>query len=784
MVQSRIFRGTLCGLILLIAAAGAALAQTTSVSGQITDPNGNAIKGATITVTNTLTGSVRTATSSGEGTYSFAQMAPGMYRVRAEAQGFKSMVLEDVQVLVSTPLTLNIPFTDVGAVSDAVTVTGGETAINTTDATLGNSFNSVQVKDLPLNARNVVGLLSLQPGVTPAGYVNGGRSDQANVTLDGVDVNEQQTGEAFFSVLRTTPDSLQEFRVVTTNPNADQGRSSGAQISLITKSGSNDFHGSVYEYHRNTATSANNWFNNKAGVPREALIRNNFGGAIGGPIVKDRFFFFFNYEGFRESRGATAVREVPLQGVLGSGNVRYIAADQAAANTTPCPTPTNAGRRCVTLTSAQINAAYIAANGVSPGINPAATAALGAAAGKYVANDTTTGDGLNTGGFRFNASTPSSFDTYITKLDFNLTEKQTLFVRANYQNDTVVRTRWLPDTFAPTTWVHPKGIAGGHTWTASNALVNNFRYGFTRDAFTSGGDSAENSVNFRFIFQPLAFSRSLERVTPVHNIIDDLSYTRGNHAMQFGTNIRLVTNARTSFAAAYDNAITNPSFYDFSGDVVINDEENLTPIFSNVATGSRIDLRDALTAIIGRYSQYGTNINYDASGKLIPSGEGIERKFKTQEYEFYGQDSWRVNPNFTLTYGLRWSTSTPVYEANGIQVKPTVSLGDFFEQRAAGANRGQPYTQSLVVDLAGKANDREGYYDQDWNNLAPSVAFAWSPNPANGFLKKAFGSGGRSTLRGGFRMTHDRIGSALAVAFDLNSSLGFTSVEHDQCQHV
>ncbi len=178
----------------LMAAAGAALAQTTSMSGQVTDPNGNAIKGATITVTNTLTGAVRTTTSSGEGTYSFAQMAPGMYRVRAEAQGFKSMVQEDVQVLVSTPLTLNIAFTDVGAVSDAVTVTGGETAINTTDATLGNSFNNTQVKDLPLNARNVVGLLSLQPGVTPAGYVNGGRSDQANVTLDGVDVNEQQTG--------------------------------------------------------------------------------------------------------------------------------------------------------------------------------------------------------------------------------------------------------------------------------------------------------------------------------------------------------------------------------------------------------------------------------------------------------------------------------------------------------------------------------------------------------------------------------------------------------------
>ncbi len=199
-----------------------------------------------------------------------------------------------------------------------------------------------------------------------------------------------------------------------------------------------------------------------------------------------------------------------------------------------------------------------------------------------------------------------------------------------------------------------------------------------------------------------------------------------------------------------------------------------TPIFPNVG-GSSSDLRDALTAIIGRYSDYGTNINYDASGKLIPSGEGIVRKFKTQEYEFYGQDSWRVTPSFTLTYGLRWSTSTPVYEANGTQVKPTQSLGEFFDQRVAGANRGQAYNQLITVDLAGRANDREDYYEQDWNNLAPSVAFAWSPNPTNGFLRKTFGGGGRSTLRGGFRTTHDRIGSALAVAFDLNSSLGFTS---------
>src|SRR5262249_19851565 len=155
-----------------------------------------------------------------------------------------------------------------------------------------NTFNEKQIKALPLLSRNVVGLLSLQPGVTTGGNVNGGRSDTANVTLDGVDVNEQQGGQALFSGLRTTPDALPGFRVTTTNPNANVGRSSGAQIALITKSGTNQFHGSLFEYHRNTVGTANDWFNNKSGVDRPQLLRNNFGGAIGGPIKKDRVFFF------------------------------------------------------------------------------------------------------------------------------------------------------------------------------------------------------------------------------------------------------------------------------------------------------------------------------------------------------------------------------------------------------------------------------------------------------------------------------------------------------------
>jgi Carboxypeptidase regulatory-like domain len=320
---------------------------TSSVRGMITDSQGRAVAGATVTLTNTERNFTRTQTSNDEGGYAFAAIPPGTYRIEAEASGFKKASVSDVGALVETPNEINVQL-EVGNVNEVVNiVAGSEAPLNTTDATIGNAFDRKRIEQLPLNARNVVGLLSLQPGVTRTGYVNGGRADQANVLLDGVDNNEQQRGldvvtdEAFASVLRSTPDSLQEFRVITTNPNAEQGRSSGAQVSLITKSGSNDFHGSLYEYHRNTVTTANDFFNNAAGsyapddlavinglanagdprAPRPQLLRNVFGGSIGGPIKKDKAFFFFTYEGFREASTTPVVREVPLP-TLGQGIVR------------------------------------------------------------------------------------------------------------------------------------------------------------------------------------------------------------------------------------------------------------------------------------------------------------------------------------------------------------------------------------------------------------------------------------------------------------------------------
>jgi len=770
--------------MLLLCTAGYAQSGNSTVRGTVRDPQGNVVAGATVNLTNPEKNFNRTQSTNQEGAYTFNAIPPGTYKLEVEARGFKTASASGVAALVDTSTVRDVQL-EVGAVSETVDVTSGaETAINTTDASIGNSFERKRIVELPLNANNVVGLLSLQPGVTRTGYVNGGRSDQSNITLDGVDVNEQQDGldvvtdEAFASVLRVTRDSLQEFRVITTNPNAEQGRSSGAQVSLVTRSGSNQWHGSLFETHRNTVTTANDFFNNAAGVERPQLLRNIFGGSVGGPIKKDRAFFFFTYEGFREATATSVVREVPLP-TLGQGIVRF--RTESGDSDPGCPAGTPGGVNC--LTPDEINAAYTAFNGDTPGINPAALAVLADASRRYPANDSTVGDGLNTSGFRFNARTPTELNTYIGRFDFNLTDRQTLFFRGNYQNDTVTRAVYFssdcsvpgdniqcfPDTPPLTTWNHPKGMAIGHTWTASNSIVNRFNYGFTRASFTQGGDSNENRVNFRFIFSPAAFARTLRRTTPVHNFVDDISWVRGNHTIGFGGNVRLITNNRNSLAASFDDAVINPSFYNASGAVV-------TDPFTDFESQS--DLRDALSSVIGRYSQYSANLVYGANGNLEPVGTPSVRAFATQEYEFYGQDSWRIRPNFTLNYGLRWSTSTPVYEKNGLQVVPNVNLTDYFNQRVASSNAGVSFNDPITFVLGGKANNAPGYYKQDWNNFAPSLSFAWSPDFGKNWLGKAFGREGKSVIRGGFRMTYDRIGSQLAVNFDLNNLAGFTSARN------
>ncbi|HEV2802964.1 MAG TPA: TonB-dependent receptor [Pyrinomonadaceae bacterium] len=767
-------------LIFLLACCADSFAQgTTTVRGTVVDPQGAGVAGATITLSNPEKNFVRTQTTNEDGGYTFPLIPPGNYRLEAEAAGFKKAVITSVNALVDTPLDLPIKL-EVGAITETVDVSASvESPINTTDATLGNAFESRRIEELPLNARNIVNLLSLQPGVTPQGEVNGGRRDQANITLDGVDANEQQTGldvvnssttvtpgDAFASVIRVNPDSVQEFRVTTSVPTATQGRSSGAQVSLVTKSGTNEFHGSLYEFHRNTVTTANDFFNNAAGrftaddpqviagtarvgeerLPRPKLLRNIFGGSLGGPILKDRFFFFYSYEGRRDASEQSVLRLVP-SATLRQGIVRY----------------RNVDGGITTLTPADIANLYPATEGV----NPAGLAILQTAP---LPNDFSVGDnGLNVAGFRFNAPISTKLDSHVARFDFTINERQSLFFRGNYQDDLFGDAPAFPNTPSPSLWVHPKAFAAGHTWSVTNTLVNNFRVGLTRLAFSQQGDSDAPSVSFRDVFTPFLYQRGLDRTTPVWNIVNDASWIKGTHTVQFGTNMRFIRNNRVSFQNSFDAALVNQAFYSSAGSSL------RAPVSDSLDPDFEFDFGTAIAAALGRYSQYSVRSTFDASGQPLEAGAPSTRSFATEEYELYGQDSWKITPNLTLTYGLRWGVSTPVYERNGFQLVPTVNIGDFFEQRVRSAAAGTPYNELISFDKGGKANNGPGLYEMDWDNFAPTVAVAWSPDFGNNFFGRLFGRGGRSVIRGGFRMVYDRLGSQLAVSSESENSFGFSS---------
>jgi hypothetical protein len=303
--------------------AGAALAQTqtSSLQGVVTDPQGAAIPAAIITITNTDTSASRKEVTDDTGTYRILQVLPGSYKVEVQKPGFKTKATTQV-LQVDVPATLDLQL-DVGQTSETVNVTAEATQLNTENATVGNPFNESQIEQLPLQTRNVVALLSVEPGVSSTGQVLGARPDQNNVTLDGVDVNDNRgttANNGFNAVLPIPLDSVQEFRTTIAGEGADMGHAAGGQVAIVTKSGSNQFHGSAYEYNRNTDFEANDWFSNRAGVPRPALIRNQYGASLGGPILKNKLFFFYNWEG-RKDRSGVAINRLVPSATLQSGEI-------------------------------------------------------------------------------------------------------------------------------------------------------------------------------------------------------------------------------------------------------------------------------------------------------------------------------------------------------------------------------------------------------------------------------------------------------------------------------
>jgi Carboxypeptidase regulatory-like domain len=786
MRDHRVFRIYWVFIAVLTCSFAVVAQSTTSLRGIITDPTGALIPGAVVSLANVGTGFKRQVLTSEDGVYQFLQAPPGTYQVIVEKSGFATVTRDNIQLLVNTPAKVDLQM-EVGGTSDVVNVAAEATAINTVDASVGNPFSEQQVRQLPLGTRNVVELLSLQVGVTPTGEVLGARRDQNNITLDGADVNNNQnsgliaqstgtstggyqgsnangaqTNAGFNAVLPIPLDSVQEFRVTVGGAGASAGRSSGGQVALVTKSGTNQLHGSAYEYNRNTVTAANTWFNNKAGVPVQPLIRNQFGASAGGKIVRDRAFYFFNYEQRIDASGVSQARIIPSDS-LRQGFLKFQLDDGSIQ----------------TLTPAEVKLV----DPLNIGVNPNMTNFMS----QYPSgNDPAYGQdgGLNFSGFRFNAPSHRNDRAIVGKLDFHLDAagKHTVTVRGTlaHNTDDVILAQFPGQNPASTLHDKSKGFAAQYTSIPTQNMVNVFSIGYTR--FSQGTSGVAGPVLF---MNPLDSvqnfnARATSQRLPTWNPADDLTWTKGKHTITTGLNFRFIRNNTSLFTSSFPR-------YGFGATELIGlgaDIQNALTDYIQRRTGnSSAQLADPTSAAYGMAVLLGLvnddfhTDQFDKKGNPLPQGTPQSRSFIERDYGAYVGDSYRATRELTVNMGVRYENFRPIYEANGIQVAPTVSLNDYFATRNYLQSQGVPQNAMpnaiLNWDLNGPVNGKPGWWKPSNLNFAPRIGLAYGPQNRTGILGKVFGKSG--ALRAGAGMVYDRFGSDLVAQYDQYGSIGLAT---------
>lgn len=778
-------------VVFLLTLALAAAAQTfTTLSGSVLDASGAAVANAQLSIVNEGTGAARNTTSGAFGGYEFSQVAAGNYTLTIDARGFKRAIRQHVAVLVATPTRVDVTLQVGASAQQVVTVEASAETVNTQDASVGIAFDQQQIVQLPFAARNPVNLLTLQPGVVftgssdtdllamgstqdldpREGVVNGVRGNQSYVSLDGIESNDFQNQSAFTSALPVTLDALQEFRVITTNATASSGAAGGAQVEMVTRSGTNALHGNARWFNRDTSLAANSFFNNMDGVPRAKLIRNIFGGSLGGPIKKDRLFFFVDYEG-RTDRSATPTTRVIPSNTLKSGELIY-QVQNPGPGVVPCPYGLG---NCVELTPTQVAA-------LDPGCSQAGSAGCGVdpsivkLMSLYPSGNAPSlgfDGGLNSTGFLFNAPTNTTNGIYTARLDFNLTGsgKHMLFWRGNLAD---IKTDITPAEFPglpPNNrfFNDSKGMAVGYTAVLRTNLINNFEWGFIRQGVNESGGTSDalSAENFS---DPLNFTRGFARTVPTNEVRDDVSWTRGTHMIQVGGDIQLPRNHFSTEQNSY------PIF--FLGDFAFCSNDCRDPLDTLQAQGQQTPLNT--TAFLTSFMELTGSLSYaeasllanPKSGQLSPpTGAPLDRDYAEDDFEWYVQDSWRVKPNLTVNYGIRYSYFGVPWEQNGLQTIPTMNLNSWWETRIANMNAGIPADAAPLLSFVpgGKANGRSSWYNPSTRNFAPRLSLAYSPGYHDGTLGKLFGGPGKSSIRMGFGMYYDRMGGAIATDEAINA---------------
>ncbi len=790
-------RFTMAAMVLLLCslmsfAVPAQTAGTSRVTGVVQDQNGAVVPGAKVTLTNEGTNISFTAATTSAGIYVFDGMQLGIYTVAVEREGFKKFVSKGNVLTVGQPLTINVDLT-IGLAQDVVEVTASYERVQTsTSGNFGATVDNKTLVDLPLGlesgtgGRNPLMFVRLQPGVNTGAntgggsHVNGARDRAFNYTLDGIDINESSAGGSEFSPLRTNPDSLQEFRVITSNATAEYGRSSGAQVALVTKSGTNQLHGNLFYFHRNAALAANEWGNKLNGLAKPALRQHQYGGDVGGPVRipglyngKDRTFFFFNYQGQKQVFPVTLTRTVYTQSVR-QGVFRYVvggrntAAGQTGASVDASGNPL-LPNCSATVTTNCIASYNITANdprrlGIDPAIQKNVFDLMPAP------NSFAGGDGLNTANYIWTVGRLDPQRDFVFKIDHKFNDNHTMFVRYAWgKQDTVNDTTnsgapafpGLPPKVNTTR--DPRNMAVSHRWVITPTLQNELVAGgnhFTFNFINPLASTQPFSIVTVNPTDPTDFSVGNLRTLNTYQVADNLSWTKGAHLVKGGINFRYTQHrdVRGSIAGQNASPIVNLAGASVStaclnGGTGVNAQGQelfcLPALNAANAPGinstDRTRMQNTINDLLGRVGTISQGFVADIGlTGFQPAGSLFLNDARYGEYDFYIQDTIKLRPNLTLDIGVR----------NELRLTP------FARGRLYGPQ--QPVRVGEAPTNALRWIDRD-LFESDLNNWSPSIGLAWDP----------WGDG-KTSIRANYRLASDRINTFVLSSAIYNNIPGVT----------
>jgi hypothetical protein len=782
----------LIALALSLAAPAAHAQSVATVLGTVTDSTGAAVPGASITLLDTRTNTPYFAKTSGEGAYRIADVAPGPgYSLTVKKDGFQIFVVNSLYLPVATATTQDVKL-DLGSVSSKVEVTAeGSISLDTTDTAIGNNLDMHAIANLPNEFRDNPGnLLRLEVGVVSAqtpsgapttgtgavdpngtrdGAVAGARADQNNILVDGIDATDFAFGTAFAIESSIPVDAIQEFNTQVANPSVQYGGRGGAQTIVTTKSGSNTWHGSAYEYNRNAATEANTFFNQESDIPRTALIRNQFGGNVGGPAWKDKVFFFFEYDGRRDKSQASTSEIVPYPHV-DQGELAYInSSGGSSCDPHSRLGAVDASTGCITiLSAAQVAALDPCSNAANncavntqgfqaAGIDPTLTSLFQT---RYPApNNFSQGDGINTAGFQFNVPNPFTENGYLARTDFNINQKNKLFARFNFRNVTTLNqfNQFPGDPLTAPQVIQDRSWALGETWTATPNFINQFTYGETREnhaepiTFNPAGPLYELTFDSGQVSNPFVRQTSFGTVAPVPTFRDDATWLHGRHTFTFGGEWEptVIRNGLTNDLTFIQQGL---------GGNISGLPSSLRPldILSNpIVTGG---WDSAFVGALGSINNLQAAFNYAGNGDPLAQGSPVRHDYRINETAGYFQDSYKFRPDLTVTAGVRYQYQMVPYEIHGVQASVlNTDFAQIMADRIANGLAGvadDNSTPLLTYQLTGKKNHAPGLYDPDHHDFAPRLGLAWNPSFRDGLLGRFLGDR-KTVFRAGTAMIWD-----------------------------